>query len=76
MVSALQEKTDSELTEFQSSGVISVCGHDLTPDDVNLKYAFDDKAKDNSHKYEAHSNGDVSCFDIIFDMIFSRQCDT
>ena len=66
VVSALQQKTDSELSEFQVSGIINVCGHDLTPQEVNLKYAFDDKAKDNSHKYEAHSNGDVSGEELFY----------
>ena len=56
----LKTMTDDTLTAFQASGTLSVCGHQLTTDDVSLKYAFDTDAKDTVHHYEAHSNGDVS----------------
>ena len=56
----LKTMTDDTLTAFQASGTLTVCGHQLTTDDVSLKYAFDIDAKDTMHHYEAHSNGDVS----------------
>lgn len=56
----LKQMTDETLTRFQSSGVITVCGHELTTDEVCLKYAFDSDVQDTIHHYEAHSNGDVS----------------
>ena len=56
----LKTMTDDTLTAFQASGTLTVCGHQLTTDDVSLKYAFDTDAKDTMHHYEAHSNGDVS----------------
>ena len=58
--------TDEQLTEFQKTGTMTVCGHELNSDEVKLKYAFDSSMKDATHDYDAHSDGEVrKCYGIL-----------
>ena len=60
MTEKLRSLKDDQLTEFQKTGEMEVCGNKLGPEDVRLIYAFDNASKDAPSKYEAHSDNDVS----------------
>ena len=57
----LKNMDDAALTVFQKVGKVTIKGHDLTEEDVELKYAAESgSAARTDQKYEAHSDGDVS----------------
>ncbi len=73
MANELRNASDETLTALQTKGTLTVCGHELSAQDVTLKYAFDSGNKNaGAHNYEAHSNGDVSCAWLWLWTIFKR----
>jgi len=60
VLSAIKDLTDEQLTSFQQTGLITVCGHELGPDDLRLIYTFDQTSDDTPNHYEAASDNNVS----------------
>jgi len=59
VLSAVKNLTDDQLTAFQQSGQIDVCGHTLSPEDLRLIYTFDQTSDDTPNHYEAYSDNNV-----------------
>jgi len=60
VLSAVKDLTDDQLTTFQQTGRMSVCGHELGPDDLRLIYTFDQTSDETPNHYEACSDNNVS----------------
>ncbi len=60
VMTAVKQLSDEQLTKFQQSGTMEVCGITLQSDEVKLKYAFNSNVKDAAASYDAYSDGDVS----------------
>ena len=56
--SVCQALDDEALQKFLDSGSLTLRGHQLTPEDVHVRYSADGPAAAASH-YEAHSDNDV-----------------
>ena len=59
VLSGIKDLTDEQLTTFQQSGQIDVCGHLLGPEDLRLIYTFDQTSDDTPNHYEAYSDNNV-----------------
>jgi len=59
VLSAIKTLTDDQLTAFQQSGQIDVCGHVLGLEDLRLIYTFDQTSDDTPNHYEAYSDNNV-----------------
>ena len=74
VLSGIKNLTDEQLTTFQQSGQIDVCGHLLGPDDLRLIYTFDQTSDDTPNHYEAYSDNNVielCCF--VSDLVAISQ---
>jgi len=56
VLTGIKDLSDDQLTTFQQSGQIDVCGHRLGSDDLRLIYKT---SADTLNHYEAHSDNDV-----------------
>jgi len=68
VLSGIRNLTDDQLTAFQQTGQIDVCGHLLGVDDLRLIYTFDQTSDDTPNHYEACSDNSVCqqlCFVVL-----------
>jgi len=59
VMEAIKTVPEEDLKEFQKTGKLVVCGHELSAEDVKVNYAFNSDSASTTQKYEPHSDGEV-----------------
>uniref|UniRef100_A0A0K2TFA5 Isoleucine--tRNA ligase, cytoplasmic n=1 Tax=Lepeophtheirus salmonis TaxID=72036 RepID=A0A0K2TFA5_LEPSM len=60
VMKAIKELKDEELSEFLKTGILTVLGHQIEPNEIRILYTFDSSADSSlAEKYEAHSDSDI-----------------